>query len=36
MYIMDDESIGAEEGIQCIRYGIKQKQALLNSLSRVS
>ncbi|GFX15226.1 uncharacterized protein TNCV_2709311 [Trichonephila clavipes] len=31
MYVNDDESIGAEKGIQCIRYGIKQKQALLNA-----
>ncbi len=31
MYVKDDESIFAEKSIQCIRYGIKQKQALLNA-----
>jgi hypothetical protein len=31
MYVKDDESIGAEKGIQCIRYGMKQKQALFNA-----
>ncbi len=30
LYVKEDESIGAEKGIQCIQYGIKQKKALLN------
>ncbi|GFX79298.1 hypothetical protein TNCV_696101 [Trichonephila clavipes] len=35
MYVKEDESFGSEKRIQWIRYGIKQKQALLND-SRLS